>query len=187
MILTDREIQIAIKSGAIAIEPRPNAVAFSSTSLDLTLNPDITIFKPRDKGVEIILDPSDPGFHPEQSLSNYTEQVTIPADGYPLRPNVLVLAWTAEVVDLRLESRIAARVEGKSSLARIGLGVHITAPTIHAGFRGPVRLEVVNHGSAPIRLRTGMRICQLIFELTLGTPDRGYRGMFYDQEVAGQE
>jgi len=68
-----------------------------------------------------------------------------------------------------------------SSLARLGLGVHVTAPTIHAGFDGHIRLEMVNHGKLPIRLRTGMRICQLIFEQTLGTPDKGYRGHFSGQ------
>lgn len=187
MILTDREIQIAIAGGAITVDPRPDAVAFSSTSLDLTLHPRITVFKRRRAGVEVILDPSNPEFHPEQSLADYTQQVTIPAEGHPLEPGVLVLAWTAETVDLKLESRIAARVEGKSSLARLGLGVHITAPTIHAGFKGPIRLEVINHGSAPIRLRPGMRVCQLIFELTLGTPERGYRGMFIGQGAANPQ
>lgn len=80
-----------------------------------------------------------------------------------------------------MNARLAARVEGKSSLARFGLGVHITAPTIHAGFKGRVRLEIFNNNIVPIRLITGMRICQLIFELTLGTPDHGYQGQFLDQ------
>ena len=60
-----------------------------------------------------------------------------------------MLGWTAEYVELPIDSRIAARVEGKSSLARLGLGVHITAPTIHAGFPGQIRLEIVNHGHLP--------------------------------------
>jgi dCTP deaminase len=75
----------------------------------------------------------------------------------------------------------AARVEGKSSLARLGLGVHITAPTIHAGFDGQIRLELVNHGHFPITIKSGMRVCQLIFEQTLGTPERGYKGQFSGQ------
>ncbi|HEY0439702.1 MAG TPA: dCTP deaminase, partial [Xanthobacteraceae bacterium] len=87
----------------------------------------------------------------------------------------LVLAWTRERVELPVHSRLAARVEGKSSLARVGLGVHITAPTIHSGFAYRIRLEIVNHGRVPIRLRTGMKICQLIFELTLGTPQKGFQ------------
>jgi dCTP deaminase len=66
-------------------------------------------------------------------------------------------------------------VEGKSSLARLGLGVHITAPTIHSGFGNSIRLEIINHGAVPIRLRAGMRICQIVFELTLGTPQKGFQ------------
>jgi dCTP deaminase len=84
-------------------------------------------------------------------------------------------------VNLPYDSRLAARVEGKSSLARLGLGVHITAPTIHAGFEGQIRLELINHGRLPITVKPGMRICQLIFEQTLGTPQRGYHGQFSGQ------
>jgi dCTP deaminase len=109
--------------------------------------------------------------------------VPIPAEGYLLQPNHLVLAWTREYVNLVSHNRVAARVEGKSSLARFGLGIHVTAPTIHAGFDGHIRLEMVNHGKIPIRLRTGMRICQLIFEQTLGTPEKGYQGQFSGQRA----
>ncbi|HZU88717.1 MAG TPA: hypothetical protein VE993_05615 [Stellaceae bacterium] len=74
-----------------------------------------------------------------------------------------------------------ARVEGKSSLARLGLGVHLTAPTIHAGFKGQIQLEIVNFGPHEIILNVGMPICQLIFELTFGTPAKGYIGHFAAQ------
>ena len=97
-----------------------------------------------------------------------------------------MLAWTTEYINyinLVSHHRIAARVEGKSSLARLGLGVHITAPTIHAGFDGHIRLEMFNHGKIPIRLRAGMRICQLVFEQTLGTPEKGYQGQFSGQRI----
>jgi dCTP deaminase len=95
----------------------------------------------------------------------------------------MVLGWTAEHIDLKIDARLAARVEGKSSLARLGLGIHITAPTIHSGFNGRIRLEMINHGTFPVRIRTGMRICQLIFEITLGTPARGYKGQFLGQSA----
>jgi dCTP deaminase len=100
-----------------------------------------------------------------------------------LVPRRLLLAWTRERLALPLTSRLAARVEGKSSLARLGVGIHITAPTIHAGFSGQIQLEVINHGPADVVLRPGMRICQLIFETTLGTPDKGYSGMFAGQRA----
>ncbi len=95
---------------------------------------------------------------------------------------MLVLAWTKETVDIPGCSRLAARVEGKSSLARLGVSVHITAPTIHNGFRGPIQLEMYNFGLNEIVLDAGMRICQLIFEQTLGMPEQGYAGVFLDQK-----
>jgi dCTP deaminase len=94
-----------------------------------------------------------------------------------------LLGWTKETVELPLSSRLAARVEGKSALARIGLGVHITAPTVHAGFRGSIQLEMVNFGNHDIILDQGMRICQLIFEQTVGTPEKGYAGQFAGQRA----
>lgn len=105
-------------------------------------------------------------------------------EGYEFKPGHMVLAWTREYVELKYQSRIAARVEGKSSLARLGIGIHLTAPTIHAGFAGQIRLEMVNHNKLPVKLRVGMKICQLIFEQTLGTPVRGYEGRFSGQTTA---
>lgn len=181
MILTDREIQIAIERELIKIDPRPTEKAFSSTSVDLTLDPSLTKFKKPKAGVETVLDPNHIDFSPESSLADLTELIEIPRDGYALPPQTLVLGWTREYVDLKTDARLAGRVEGKSSLARLGLGVHITAPTIHSGFNGRIRLEMINHGVMAIKLRPEMRICQLIFEATLGTPERGYKGQFSGQ------
>jgi dCTP deaminase len=92
-------------------------------------------------------------------------------------------------------SKLAARVDGKSSLARLGIGVHITAPTIHAGFGvktgdqsyvgSQIRLEILHHGKYPVYLKAGMKICQLVFEEVHGTPLKGYeeRGRFSVQGV----
>lgn len=176
MILTDREIQIAIANDQITIVPVPSIEAYSSTSVDLTLDQTITEFKQNlsGEGLETAIDPSQKGFVAEKILTRITNNVEIGSDGYMLTPHKLILAWTIERVNLPNKSRLAARVEGKSSLARFGLGIHITAPTIHSGFNNRIRLEIVNHGFVPIRLRTGMRICQLVFELTLGTPQKGF-------------
>ncbi len=184
MILTDREIKLAIERGVIDIDPKPDPLCYSSTAVDLKLDPSSTEFKKEVGGLELILDPSHPDFQSEETLSQISERKAIDnANGFLLRPQSLVLAWTQEYVNLAYHNRIAARVEGKSSLARLGIGVHITAPTIHAGFKGRIRLEIVNHGPVPIRLRTGMRICQLIFEQTLGTPEKGYQGQFAGQSA----
>jgi dCTP deaminase len=183
VILTDREIRLAIERGLIKIDPRPVEDAFSSTSVDLTLDPIINDFKRPSKGLEQVIDPSIPGIDYEETIDALTNKVTIGDDGYVLEPNKLILAWTAEYIDMRESSRLAGRVEGKSSLARLGFVVHMTAPTIHAGFDGRIRLEIFNHGSLRIRLRKGMRLCQLIFEQTLGTPERGYQGRFSGQRA----
>ncbi len=127
------------------------------------------------------VDPANADFKGEAVLHDLTTQRTISNDGWLLVPQNLILAWTVEYIDLKYDARLAARVEGKSSLARLGIAVHMTAPTIHSGFKGKVRLEVVNYGPLPIRLRPGMRICQLIFEQTLGTPEKGYQGQFLGQ------
>jgi dCTP deaminase len=100
---------------------------------------------------------------------------------YELRTKHFALAWTKEYVTLPIHSRIAARVEGKSSLARLGIGVHCTAPTIHSDFEGTIQLEIYNFGDLDIIFDEGMRVCQLIFEYTAGTPTRGYSGIFSKQ------
>ncbi len=181
MILTDREIRTGIEKGSIIIDPPPKSAAYSSTSVDLTLDHIISSFKEPSPGLDVAIDPGKPDFHPETMLGQITESTNIAADGYRLQPHTLILGWTVEYVDLRKSFRLAARVEGKSSLARLGLGIHVTAPTIHAGFEGRIRLEIVNHGRMPIILREGMKICQLIFEQTLGTPEKGYSGRFAGQ------
>ncbi len=132
------------------------------------------------------VDPGAPDFDHEKALAALLEPaITISArKGFLFEPNRLLLAWTREYVKLEPHARIAARVEGKSSLARLGIAVHITAPTIHAGFEGQIRLEMYNHGKLPVRLRVGMRICQLILEQTLGVPVQGYKGRFSGQASA---
>jgi dCTP deaminase len=160
---------------------RPHRSSYSSTSVDLTLDQYLTVFKSGVAGIETIIDPGMKTVGIEQLLENITKQEQIGQDGFVLRRDELILAFTREYVDLRLDTKYAARVEGKSSLARLGLSVHITAPTIHAGFDGRIRLEICNHSPVPVRLRTGMPICQLIFEQTLGTPNKGYNGQFSGQ------
>lgn len=186
MILTDREIRISIERGLIEIEPAPDSAAYSSTALDLTLDENISLFRDAPSGVSII-DPGEKGYSFEKVKEQISEAIAIPTDGFALGPGKLILAWTKERVSLRPEARVGARVEGKSSLARLGLAVHITAPTIHSGFEGQIQLEVINHGPAPIRLRPGMRICQLIFEQTSGVPDAAYKGQFSKQGATAKK
>lgn len=178
MILTDREIASALKHGHINIIPAPTPDAYSSTSVDLTLANKFAEWEQTD-GVL---------FRPGAKNYKYTNlikyQTIHTQNQYTLKPNSLTLAWTAEEVRIPVSSRLAARVEGKSSMARIGVGVHITAPTIHCGFEAPIQLEMYNFGPHEVVLDAGMRICQLIFEQTFGTPEAGYQGLFQGQRPA---
>jgi dCTP deaminase len=183
MILTDREILVAIERGQIKIDPSPPAAAYSSTSVDLTLSRYLRVWKtPKAGGVEQIVCPAAKEYKFGDFSREFSESKEIGIDGYVIEPGVFVLGWTAEEIDLPLESRICARVEGKSSLARLGIGIHITAPTIHAGFPGQIQLEICNHGTLRIKLNAGMPVCQLIFEQTFGTPEKGYAGQFFQQK-----
>lgn len=183
MVLTDREIQAALECDHIKIVPLPAVDAYSSTSVDLTLSKFIRCWKGDPiKGVEQVVCPSAEGYNFNDVLKNLSDQKELDAEGYVIKPQEFVLGWTAETIELPTSSRIAARVEGKSSLARLGIGIHITAPTIHAGFPGSIQLEICNHGIMRIKLVPGMRVCQLIFEQTLGTPAKGYAGQFARQE-----
>jgi len=174
VILTDREIKIYIKRKLIIVDPEPEDIAYQSTAVDLRLDPIISAFTkpPTVGGVQQLtrVDPAYPEFRADEAIKALTKNEDInQTNGYPLDPGVLILGWTKEFVDIR-QSRLAARVEGKSSLARLGLSIHLTAPTIHAGFQGRIRLEIVNHGHHPIILR----------------PDCGFANLFSSKHLAHQ-
>ncbi len=181
MILTDSEIQRLLKERLISIDPKPPLDAYDSTAVDLTLDPLIRVF--RVTGPGLIIDPSALGYKATELIKSATDPLTITDQGWDLPRGTLVLAWTKERIDLSYKGKVAARVEGKSGLARIGLAVHVTAPTIHAGFPGTIQLELVNHGPLPIKLRPGMAICQLIIETIKGTPSKAHKSQFAGQSA----
>jgi len=189
MILSDREIRAALSRGALKITPDPPASAWSSTALDLRLAKEIIRWqKPTVGGVQVPVSPSKPGYDFASLLRDHSDKINIPAGGFVMDSGTFLLGWTIEKLQLPHRSRLAARVEGKSSLARLGIGVHVTAPTIHAGFGykpsdegfpgSPLQLEIWNVGPLDICLEEGMSICQLIFEVVDGTPEKGYEGRF---------
>lgn len=138
--------------------------------------------------------PAKDGFSVQEMTEDpaYAEKFAIPEDGHPLHSGEFVLGYTHQSIYLPKTSRIAARVEGKSSLARLGVGVHVTAPTIHAGFgfnkKKPeepglrIQLEIFNLGGFVVYLAAGMPICQLILEEVREMPTKGYIGRFSEQE-----
>jgi dCTP deaminase len=186
LTLTDREIQIAIENRQIVVDPGPPPEFFSSTSVDLRLSERIRVWNPPGQpmpGVEqgLVLSPGAPGYSYDSVVRQFSTADFIGAGGHVLQPGAFLVGWTIERVEIPNTSRVAARVEGKSSLARLGVGVHITAPTIHAGFAGQIQLEIKHQGTVPVRLVPGMKVCQLIFEQTLGVPNKGYAGIFLGQ------
>ena len=103
-----------------------------------------------------------------RTLERYSTLITIKeGDSYLLKRGAFALAWTRERI--RLPNFLAARVEGRSTPARIGLSVHQSAPTVHATFAGQLQLELLNAGPFDVRLFPGQTICQLILE-TMSMP-----------------
>jgi dCTP deaminase len=117
---------------------------------------------------------------------DYTYLHDMEDEGFKLLPGEFLLGASNEVVELPLT--LSARVEGKSSLGRIGLAVHITAGFIDPGFHGSITLEIVNMLGRPIILRRNMRIAQIAFTPMSGVPAQGYglTGHYQNQGLNGE-
>lgn len=189
MILSKGEIERAIAKGVIGIDPPPAARQYSASSLDLRLGNQFFRWSQERMdgitraGLDNTVDPS------KMSYSDLAERFLVPAEVdregcYVIQSWDFVLGITLEKVDLPLAHGIAARVEGRSSLARMGLVVHLTAPTIQAGWSGYITLEIVNLGPWPIRLRPReLLACQLIFE-RVGEPEDGIASSQFQGQVS---
>lgn len=160
MIFSDSGIRKAISDGRIRMDPFRDDLV-QPASIDVTLGNRFVEFRP---GNETI-DPLE-GV-PEEAYNRYE------ADVMMLWPQGFVLGSTVE--RLTLPSDIAARVEGKSSLARLGLLVHVTAGFIDPGFSGEITLEIANLSPRPVRLYAGMRIAQIGF-FGMGAPAKAPYG-----------
>lgn len=137
MIRSDRENKLSLAREHLRITPLPKPDCFSSMAIDLTLDEELSCWKQPEnlaKRERLIVSPNSPGFDVTTLQNEHGETFRIPPDGFVLEPWDFLLGWTAERIQLPPCSRLAARVEGRSSLARLGLGVHVTAPIIHAGF-----------------------------------------------------
>jgi dCTP deaminase len=196
VILCDREAEALLDDGAVLIDPRPDKARWTSTAIDLTLHDVLLEWTPQPlpTGEPNEPRPSSKDFNVQEMMEDprLARRIRIdPNDGYRLQPKSFVLGFTREKVRLPNRSRIAARVEGKSSLARLGIGVHVTAPTVHAGFGArtaeskgsEIQLEIFNLGSWVVILDAGMAICQLILEEVREVASTGYRGQFSEQRA----
>jgi dCTP deaminase len=162
VILSDRSIREEVAAGRVSVEPwEPDLV--QPSSLDVRCDSRFRVFHPgRYPFIDV-----------KQAMPDLTELVEI-ADGraFILHPGEFVLGATLERIGL--PDDLVARLDGKSSLGRLGLQVHSTAGLADPGFVGQITLELSNVASLPIAIYPGMRIAQLVFE-RLSTPaDRPY-------------
>jgi dCTP deaminase len=167
-ILSDHELWGLITAGRLKIDPTPAADAISPSTIDLSLGDKFTVLAARGgPAVETVIDTRDSSAV-LQALSDFGTEIEIAADGYfELRPGMFVLGWTRESISL--PNYLAARIEGRSTLARLGLSIHQTAPTVHPTFDAPLRLELSNVGPFTLKLYPGQAICQLVVE-TMSLP-----------------
>lgn len=174
VLLSDRDLVAEIKSGQLALEPfEPSLV--QPSSIDVRLD---RLFRVFNNHLYTHIDPS-------EQQDDLTSLVNVPeGQAYVLHPGEFVLASTLEVITLG--HQLAGRIEGKSSLGRLGLLTHSTAGFIDPGFSGHVTLELSNVATLPIRLWPGMKIGQLCL-LRLSSPaEHPYGSSVYGSRYQGQ-
>ena len=177
MVLSRNEIQAEIAAGRLKFDP-PVSSQIGPSSVDLMLGDELLLLPKSGEYQGPIVEPAKPGFQVMSMLKEWGRSRLLTDDPYTIDPGELILGWTREHISL--PTSIAARVEGKSSLARLGLSAHITAPTVIAGYQGTLCLEMYNCGPFHIQLVAGMEIAQLILERVPLPPTDGYRGQFQD-------
>lgn len=172
LILSDLDIIEYIAKGEIVIEPELKAEQMQPSSIDLTLGNEFGVVN--QKKTTFI----DPNIETHMQYNFYDEF-------YIMEPKEFVLGTTVEKI--KLPDNLVARIEGRSSIGRLGLTVHSTAGYIDPGFEGQITLELTNEMPVPWILYPGWKICQLAFE-ELKTPCcRPYGHPELNSKYQGQE
>ncbi|MGH8927717.1 MAG: dCTP deaminase [Acidimicrobiia bacterium] len=149
MILSDRDLKMELGSGRLVVEPM-TADAIQPSSIDLRIGHQFRIFA----------NTRYPYIDVRKPMEDLTELVKVTGDEpFILHPGEFVLGTTLERVEI--PNDLVARLEGKSSLGRLGLLIHSTAGFVDAGFRGHLTLELSNVANLPITLYPGMKIGQI--------------------------
>ncbi len=176
MVLSDTEILAELAAGRLTIDPYSED-RLGPSSVDLLLHPSLRVLPPPGDVEGVSIDPVEAKV---KLLLQHQREHRLDRDGsFKMRHGQVIIGRTLETIELPID--LAGRIEGKSSLARLGLAVHISAPTIQAGFQGSLVLEMYNAGPWTLELTDGMEIAQVIFE-RLGLPPRqGYQGQFQGQ------
>jgi len=174
MIFSDRTINEAIRAGRIVIDPF-DADMVQPSSVDLRCGAEFRVFENHRYA---LIDPKSP----QEKL---TKSVSVTDDDpFILHPGEFVLGSTLEVIGLADD--IVARLEGKSSLGRIGLLIHSTAGFIDPGFKGQVTLELSNVANLPIAIYPGMKIGQVSFYQLSTVADHPYGSPGAGSKYEGQ-
>ncbi len=155
MVLSDRDIKKALKNKRIVIAPTPTKIQFGSCSVDLRLGNNFRVFE---YSRNAFIDPSQKDYSREITR----EIVVKTGETFIMQPGDFVLAVTLEKV--KIANDLMGRLEGRSSLGRLGIVVHSTASVFDPGWDGKCVLELGNLGRIAVKLTVGMRICAMTFE-----------------------
>ena len=174
MLMSDRDIRAEIEAGRIGLEPLDIGL-LQPSSFDVRLDRFFRLF---DNHKYAYIDPA-------EEMSDLTRLVEVePDEAFILHPGEFVLGSTYEFVTL--PDNIAARLEGKSSLGRLGLLTHSTAGFVDPGFNGHVTLELANVSNLPIKLWPGMKVGQLCFFQLSSPSETPYGSAKYNSRYQGQ-
>ena len=175
MVLSDRDIRVALSEKRITVDPIQDS-DIQPASVDVHLDRKILVFRNSRR----------PFIDIHEDVSDLTEMVEI-KDGTPfiLHPGEFVLGSTLESIGLA--DNLVARLEGKSSLGRIGLLIHSTAGYVDPGWNGNLTLELSNVNNLPITLYYGMKIGQISFTELSSPSDRPYGSSDLGSKYQGQK
>ena len=180
-VLSDKDIRELIDNkNAVEVEEGPEVdldLQLGPSSLDLRLGYEFGVLKTRKvKAIDT------------QSMKDYSEikesREATPEEGMGVHPGEFLLGTTLET--LKVPSNLVARIEGRSSYARLGLIPHAAAGFVDPGFEGQITLEIQNLGNVPITIYPEDRICQVVFETMTSEAENPY-GEKTDSKYMGQE
>ena len=171
MRLCDSDIEKYLADGTIIIEPAPEQERISGVSVDVLLGNEFRVFQAH---TAAFIDLSGPKEEVADAINRVmSDEIVLNDDeAFFLHPGVLALATTYESV--KLPANVIGWLDGRSSLARLGLMVHVTAHRIDPGWEGKIVLEFFNSGKLPLALRPKMVIGALSFEILSGDAARPY-------------
>jgi dCTP deaminase len=174
MLMSDRDIRASIEAGQIGLEPLEMGL-LQPSSFDVRL----------DRFFRLFDNHKYPYIDPAEQQDDLTRLIEVESDeAFILHPGEFVLGSTFEFVTL--PNDVAARLEGKSSLGRLGLLTHSTAGFVDPGFKGHVTLELSNTATLPIKLWPGMKIGQLCFFKLTSPSEFPYGSDKYSSRYQGQ-